>query len=49
MTTMNEIALLWCEALKECQKGFCHLRDCLVTGEEKESREEVEKNCKEGV
>ena len=21
---MNKIALLWCEAQKECQKGFSH-------------------------
>ena len=28
------IALLWCEAQKECQKGFSHLGG-LVTGEKK--------------
>ena len=31
----KKIALLWCEAQKECQKGFSHLGGCLVTGEEK--------------
>ena len=31
---MNKIALFWCEAQKECQKGISHLGGCLVTGEE---------------
>ena len=33
---MNKIALLWCEAQKECQNGFSHLGDRLVTGEGEE-------------
>ena len=44
---MNKISLLWCEAQKECQKGFSQLGGCIVTCEEKGSREEVEKKCKE--